>query len=125
MISVKYLCALLAGMVLALGAFSVGVETATPLVADDDPFAVFAGGTMAAQAVEPQRFDDGLRLAGGAFMECPPVQTVSVVVAKPRVVVSRPAMAKERTWWTRGPVRRVISYPVRALCGRAGRAGWR
>lgn len=124
MISLKYTCALLAGMVLAVMAFSAGVETVSPLAADDDPFAVFADqAAAAADLAEVQRFDDGLKLAGGAFVECPqqPVPR-SVVVDRTQVRVRPVCVTRTITicrsgWWTRGPVRRVISFPVRALIG--------
>lgn len=126
MISLKYTCALLAGMVLSLLAFSAGVDTAPKLAADDDPFVVFGASQITISDAEtPQRFDDGLRLAGGAFVTCPDPQPRSVVVTRTTVRVT-PVCVTRSGWWTRGPVRRVISFPVRAVIGaRARRAGGR
>jgi len=118
-LSIRYLCALLAGVAIAAAAFSVGVEVVAPVAADEDPFAVFAGGQLLAESQIPERFDDGLTLAGGAFVTCP--EPVPIAVTLDRSVQHRPAAGNG--WWTRGPVRRVVSFPVRCLIGK--RAGGR
>ena len=120
MLSIRYLCSLIAGAAVSLGLLVVASDLTTPAeaVTADDPmvFAVFgqAGQSMPASPAMAQVWDDGVQLPGGAYAERP-------AVAKPAaVVVTRTIYYRSSdTWWTRGPVRRVVSWPFRRILGRA------
>lgn len=116
MVPMRYLCSLTAGAAVSLGLLIVASDLTTPAAAvtADDPlvFAVFAQ-SQGSQPLVAQAFDDGVQLPGGAYAERP-------AVAKPAaVVVTRTIYYRSsETWWTRGPVRRVVSWPFRRILGR-------
>jgi len=115
MLPMRYLCSLIAGAAVSLGLLVVASDLTTPAVAvmAEDPhvFAVFdQPESRQAHAFAAEAYHDGLRLPGGAYAECPP----------PAAVVYRQVYWRSTEgWWTRGPVRRVVSWPFRKILGRA------
>lgn len=117
----KYLCSLIAGAAISLALLLVASDltapaAAVPITEPDDVFAVFGPLPAAPLIAAAEPYDDGIVLpAGGAFVTCPTVETLKPAVSHQHRLVYR---ARDSTWWTRGPVRRIVSWPIRAVIAR-------
>lgn len=116
MLTTKYVASLIAGAVISLGLLTVSKDLVTPATAlpisDADPnvFSVFD--LPAAESISAARYDDGRQLPGGAYLSEPAAAAGTVTIRRTICVQHSDG------WWTRGPVRRVVSWPVRKIIGR-------
>lgn len=116
--NLRYLCSLIVGAAISLGLLTVSKDLASPAVADADTGAVFSvfdqplKSTLVAQV-----YDDGRQLPGGAYVS-PPADKATTATPTKTVVVYRTTSYGRNGWWTRGPIRRVISWPIRRLIAR-------
>lgn len=114
----KYLCSLIAGAVISLALLTVSKDLASPAVADADSSAVFSVFDQGLKStLVAQVYDDGQKLPGGAYVS-PPATKATTSTATKTVVVYRSTCYQRSGWWTRGPIRRVISWPIRRLVAR-------
>lgn len=113
----KYLCSLIAGAVISLGLLTVSKDLASPAVADADTGAVFSVFDQGLKStLVAQVYDDGQQLPGGAYVS-PPAAEVNTATPAKTVIVYRTTYQRSG-WWTRGPIRRVISWPIRRWIAR-------
>lgn len=114
----KYLCSLIAGAVISLGLLTVSKDLASPAVADADSSAVFSVFDQGLKStLVAQVYDDGRQLPGGAYVSPPADKAITATPAR-TVIVYRNTSYGRSGWWTRGPIRRVISWPIRRLIAR-------
>lgn len=113
--TLKYIASLIAGAALSLALLTCAKDltsNADAQIADPNVFSVFQS---------PERthlvatvFDDGKLLQAGAhFLKPEHAQPL-----QPRVTVYRTVYYQRAGWWTRGPIRRLVSWPWRRLAAR-------